>query len=162
MWQKLPTSPLLNEPIVFREEAAESEVVPHVLVAVSATVDDQHAVRHRVALSGVAVVHLRQQGGDAHHLRVLRRLFDLVLPRRQHGAQDYGGHHEEGGQSSQGGDGDEAVDGDGPGGAGLEFSGCGALCGSVRHWCGCWVWDGLGHMMGDDTDRSAGDVGVCR
>lgn len=155
---------LLNVPIVFREEAAESEVVSHVVIAVSAVVDDQHPVRHRVALSGVAVVHLGQQGGDAHHLRVLRRLFHLVLPRRQHGAQDYGGHHEDGGQSSQDGDGDEAVDGDGPGGAGLEFCSCGALCGfcGVRLWFGRWVWDGLGHAMGDDSDRSAGDVGVCR
>lgn len=155
---------LLNEPIVFREEAAESDVVPHVLVTVSAAGHDQHPVSHRVALSGVAVVHLGQQGGDAHHLRVLRRLFDFVLPRRQHGAEDYGGHHEDGGHSSQGGDGDEAVDGDGPGGAGLDLGGCRALCGfcGARRWSGRWVWDGFGHAMGDDSYRSAGDVGVCR
>lgn len=63
------------------QEAAERHVVLRVIITVPASGDHQDAVGHRVALAAVAVVDLGQQGGDAHHLRLLggRLGLDLVL-----------------------------------------------------------------------------------
>lgn len=76
----------LNIAVVLRKKAAESEVIPHVLLAVSTAGEHQHAVRNGIALPCVGVIPLREQRGDAHHLSRRLRLLDLVLPCRQLGA----------------------------------------------------------------------------
>lgn len=81
----------------------------------------QDAVAHGVALPGVGVVSLGEQGGDTHHLCSRLASPHFVLPPRQLGAEDDGGDHEDCGQESQGGDDDEAVLHDAEGGAGLRF-----------------------------------------
>lgn len=70
----------LNKTVIFWKEAAERKIIVSILVAISIVVDHQDSIRHWIALSCVAVVPLRQQSGDAHHLRSLLGFFDLVFP----------------------------------------------------------------------------------
>lgn len=67
--------------VIFRKEAAESEVVSSILITVSTMVHHQDSVGHWIASPHVTVITFRQQGRDAHHLSGLLRFLDPVLPR---------------------------------------------------------------------------------
>lgn len=53
---------ILSVTVIFWKEAAESEVISSILVAVSTRVDHQDSISHWIALSGVGVVPFGQQG----------------------------------------------------------------------------------------------------
>lgn len=70
----------LNKTVIFWKEAAECKVIASILITISIVVDHQDSIMYWIALSCVAVVPLRQQSGDAHHLRRLFGFLDLVFP----------------------------------------------------------------------------------
>lgn len=58
----------LNDVVVIREEAVESEGVSSVLIAVALCGGYQCSVAPWVPLSSIRVAPVGQQGGDTHHL----------------------------------------------------------------------------------------------